>query len=178
MFKLRDFSGCKVTPEAYGIFTQWLSSLANGRVILCLEGGYNVNSIAYSMTMCTKALLADPMPAIQVSSRYNGVMQSCWETLRNVVSVQKKYWKSLKFDKRLPDFERTPVDILEVNFDQLNITPCDADDNSKSKGNSSPDAQSNSASAGPSTSRPSPDGSVRTLTDFLCENAQVCGRKG
>lgn len=43
--------GCKVTPEAYGVFTYWLSSLAAGRIILCLEGGYNVNSVAYAMTM-------------------------------------------------------------------------------------------------------------------------------
>lgn len=46
-----------LTPEIYGHFTHWLSSLANGKIILCLEGGYNVNSISHSMVMCTKALL-------------------------------------------------------------------------------------------------------------------------
>lgn len=45
-----------VTPEAYGYFTHWLSSLANGKIILYLEGGFNVNSISHAMTMCTKPL--------------------------------------------------------------------------------------------------------------------------
>lgn len=96
--------GCKVTPEAYGHFTHWLSSLANGRVIVCLEGGYNVNSISYAMTLCTKSLLGDPLPMLHVSQRYNGPNAACVESIRNVLSVQEKFWKSLKFNKKLPDF--------------------------------------------------------------------------
>lgn len=51
-----------MTPEAYGHLTHWLLPLAKGRVILSLEGGYNVRSISYAMTMCTKTLLGDPLP--------------------------------------------------------------------------------------------------------------------
>jgi histone deacetylase 6 len=166
--------GCKVTPEAYGVFTHWLSALANGRVILCLEGGYNVNSIAYSMTMCSKALLGDPMPALQISPRTSTAQASCWETLRNVIGVQKKYWKSLRFDKKLPAFARTPIDDLDVKFSvQMTLdAPTDAD-NCRSQADSSA-AGTPSASAGPSTSRSSGvAGSKQTLTDFLSENAEV-----
>lgn len=94
--------GCKVTPEAYGVFTHWLSSLAAGRIILCLEGGYNVNSVAYAMTMCTKALLGDPIPKLQNTQKVNA---SCIETIQNVLSVQEKYWKSLQFNQKLPNFD-------------------------------------------------------------------------
>ncbi|XP_062539549.1 histone deacetylase 6 isoform X1 [Armigeres subalbatus] len=97
--------GCKVTPEAYGYFTQWLSSLANGRVIVCLEGGYNVNSISHAMALCTKSLLGDPLPLLHLSSRYNGPNSACMDTLRNVLSVQEKFWKSLRFNKKLPSFK-------------------------------------------------------------------------
>lgn len=112
--------GCKVTPEAYGLFTHWISSLANGRVILCLEGGYNINSIAYAMTLCTKSLLGDPLPSLQMSishTRLSAVIyQSCIKTLRNCVGALQPYWKCLTFGKRLPkgsDKDKTTSLIME-----------------------------------------------------------------
>lgn len=100
--------GCKVTPEAFGHFTAWLSTLAAGRVILCLEGGYNVNSVAYAMTMCTKALLGDALPPLQTNGKAPNA--SCVETIQNVLSVQQKYWKSLRFNSRLPASAKTGID--------------------------------------------------------------------
>lgn len=32
---------------------------------MALEGGYNLNSISYSMTMCAKALVGDRLPPIK-----------------------------------------------------------------------------------------------------------------
>ena len=49
--------GCRVTPECYGHMTRLLSTLAGGRVVVALEGGYNLSSISYCMAMCTKARL-------------------------------------------------------------------------------------------------------------------------
>ncbi|GLH15011.1 Histone deacetylase Rpd3 [Gryllus bimaculatus] len=91
--------GCKVTPEAYGHLTHWLSALANGRVILSLEGGYNVTSISYAMTLCTKALLGDPLPMLQPRL---APCPSAVTTIKNVIRVHSKYWSSLKFDLALP----------------------------------------------------------------------------
>uniref|UniRef100_A0A1B0FCJ5 Histone deacetylase n=1 Tax=Glossina morsitans morsitans TaxID=37546 RepID=A0A1B0FCJ5_GLOMM len=97
--------GCKVTPEAYGLLTHWLSALANGRLVICLEGGYNVNSISYAMTMCTKSLLGDPLPPIQFTCSARcpptAAHLSSLETFRKCISVQQHYWKSLAFGKRL-----------------------------------------------------------------------------
>ncbi|KAK7495506.1 hypothetical protein BaRGS_00013204 [Batillaria attramentaria] len=60
---LGDFlGGYKVTPECYGHMTHMLSGLANGKVVLALEGGYNLNSISLSMATCTSVLLGDPCP--------------------------------------------------------------------------------------------------------------------
>lgn len=97
-----SISHCRVTPEAYGYFTHWLSSLANGKIILCFEGGYNVDSISRAMTMCTKALLGDPLPMLTTDE--NGLSTSCIETIQHVWSVQQMYWKSLRFNKKLPSF--------------------------------------------------------------------------
>lgn len=159
-----------VTPEAYGYFTHWLSSLANGKIILCLEGGYNVNSISHAMTMCTKALLGDPLPMLHTTGKAPSA--SCVETIQNVWSVHRKYWKSLRFDKKLPAYEslgensNTTVD--EV-IKQLDALTC-----------------SDEASSQPSTSKqfeiqPDPSSSAagssgekkQTLTEYLQENSDA-----
>ena len=93
------FSECKVSPELYGHLTHWLSSLANGRIILILEGGYNVNSISYAMTMCSKALLGDPLVMLQPRQIPN---LSAVTSIKNVLKTHQKYWSNLKFMVSLP----------------------------------------------------------------------------
>lgn len=87
----------RVTSELFGYLTYWLSSLANGRIILCLEGGFDLCSISH---MCAKALLGDSLPPLVYSSG-DGSEMYC-DTIRNVLSVQRNYWKCLKFSKKLP----------------------------------------------------------------------------
>ena len=55
---------CQVTPMAYARMTQFLSALAGGRLILALEGGYNLRSISECMTACAAALLGCPLPKL------------------------------------------------------------------------------------------------------------------
>ncbi|XP_045775789.1 histone deacetylase 6 isoform X1 [Maniola jurtina] len=92
--------GCKVSPECYGQMTHLLKGLAGGRIILCLEGGYNVTSISYAMTMCTKALLGDPI--LHYYEPKHTVHWSAVESINNVIKTHEKYWKSLKFHLALP----------------------------------------------------------------------------
>ncbi|CAM4624429.1 unnamed protein product, partial [Lepidochelys kempii] len=56
--------GCLVSPECYAPHDHLLLGLAGGRVVLVLEGGYNLVSISESMTMCTRTLLGDPLPEL------------------------------------------------------------------------------------------------------------------
>lgn len=51
----------------YGLMARWLQGLAGGRVVLALEGGYNVTSISYGFTMCSKALLGDPIAPVMAT---------------------------------------------------------------------------------------------------------------
>lgn len=153
-----------VTPEAYGYFTHWLSSLANGKIILCLEGGYNVNSISHAMTMCTKALLGDPLPMLHTTGKSPN--PSCIETIQNVLSVHQKYWKSLRFNKKLPSYD--VLDSLQINevTTQLNALTCSDDKNSKPSSSKQPEPQPGSSS---STSASSNE-KKQTLTEYLQEN--------
>ena len=54
--------GCSLTPAGYHRMTRRLMELAGGRVLVCLEGGYNLSSISASMAACVSALLGDEEP--------------------------------------------------------------------------------------------------------------------
>lgn len=91
--------GYMISPSGYAHMTHMLSSLANGRVILSLEGGYNLTSISHSMCMCTSVLLGDSCPSLQITKP----MDSAIKTIKNVCDVHKNYWKGLKFRVKIPD---------------------------------------------------------------------------
>ncbi|XP_061113820.1 histone deacetylase 6 isoform X1 [Conger conger] len=85
--------GYQVTPEGYAHLTHLLMSLAAGRVLLILEGGYNLTSISDSMSMCTSVLLGDlppslptlPPPQLKAEIAINSVLRThapYWSSLR------------------------------------------------------------------------------------------------
>lgn len=177
--------GCKVTPEAYGHFTHWLSSLANGRIVICLEGGYNVNSISHAMAMCTKALLGDPLPPLTPPTpRINA---SCIETIQNVLDVQQKYWKSLRFNKKLPNFRMSPekspspTDAVSIEFESMSVSSknecVDSDtpsnDGKTTKVDDDYGTPSTSSGLQQCSSTASQSASKQTLSDYLTDNLQV-----
>lgn len=85
--------------------THWLSSLANGRLVLTLEGGYNVNSISQAMTMCTKALLRDPLVAPEPHQQ---PCPSAVASIANCLETHRRYWPNLVFQKALPQEQILP----------------------------------------------------------------------
>ena len=74
--------------------THHLKSLANGKVVVALEGGYNLNSISLSMTMVTKALLGDPMPHL---APYKKPLESAIKTVSDTMKSIAPYWSCLKY---------------------------------------------------------------------------------
>lgn len=84
-----------MTPECYGHMTRLLTCLAGGKVVLVLEGGYDLTTLGYCVALCTKALLCDPLPPLQ---QHLSPCQSAVETLANVLSVHSKFWPILNFN--------------------------------------------------------------------------------
>jgi len=80
--------GYQVTPPMYGHMTYHLSALAEGRVVVALEGGYNLTSISESATHCAKALLGDPLPPIQPGQANASAVQ----TIKDVIGAQSLFW--------------------------------------------------------------------------------------
>merc|ERR1719483_547813 len=81
--------------------THQLAALAEGRLVIALEGGYNLTSISDSMVMCARAVVGDPLPTPNMCSE---VKQSAVDTVRNVILAQLPYWSCLEgMDTVLPD---------------------------------------------------------------------------
>ncbi|XP_042305149.1 histone deacetylase 6 [Sceloporus undulatus] len=95
--------GCLVTPECYAYMTHLLLGLAGGKVVVVLEGGYNLESISESMTMCTRSLLGDPPPTM---GRLKVPHPSALQSLACVASVHRKYWTSLRLEVPAPLWEK------------------------------------------------------------------------
>uniref|UniRef100_A0A8B9LD47 Protein deacetylase HDAC6 n=1 Tax=Astyanax mexicanus TaxID=7994 RepID=A0A8B9LD47_ASTMX len=83
----------QVTPEGYAHLTHQLLSLAAGRVLVILEGGYNLNSISESMAMCTSMLLGDAPPMLPDLPPPHA---SAAVTINNVLRAHAPYWRSLR----------------------------------------------------------------------------------
>lgn len=83
--------GCHVSPAGYGHMTHMLMSLAGGRVVACLEGGYNLRAISKSALAVTKVLMGEPPDRLPETKPTD----SGRDTVRMVATYQSKYWTSL-----------------------------------------------------------------------------------
>lgn len=58
--------GCDLTPAGYAYMTSRLMSLAGGRMVVALEGGYNLTSISRGMEAVCRVLLGQAPPPLQL----------------------------------------------------------------------------------------------------------------
>lgn len=61
-----ELGGCFVTPECYSQMTHSLMSLADGKVAVCLEGGYNLGAISRSALAVAKTLMGEPPSRLKI----------------------------------------------------------------------------------------------------------------
>ncbi|XP_063815975.1 histone deacetylase 5 isoform X2 [Pseudophryne corroboree] len=86
--------GYSVTAKCFGHLTTQLMSLAEGRVVMALEGGHDLTAICDASEACVSALLGME-PAL-----YDNVLQqrpsdNAVTTLERVIAIQSKHWSSL-----------------------------------------------------------------------------------
>ena len=83
--------GCKVTPAGYAHMTHMLMSLAHGRVAVCLEGGYNLDSISRSATAVARTLMGEPPERlVNTDPTITGV-----DDVKLVLRQQSRFWSCL-----------------------------------------------------------------------------------
>ncbi|GMI99538.1 histone deacetylase 15 [Hibiscus trionum] len=83
---------CDVTPVGYAQMTHMLSTLSGGKLLVILEGGYNLRSISSSATSVIKVLLGESHecePENVVPSKAG------LQTVLEVLKIQMNYWPNL-----------------------------------------------------------------------------------
>lgn len=86
-----ELGGCFVTPTCYAHMTHMLMTLANGKVAVCLEGGYNFRSISKSALAVTKTLMGDPPDRLH--STFPSKLATT--TVRRVMMIQSQFWSCM-----------------------------------------------------------------------------------
>lgn len=87
-----DLGECKVTPAGFAHMTHLLASVADGKCVLALEGGYNLDAIANSAVACTQTLLGELPPRMgQLTAS-----SSATEVVALVSREQSRYWSSIR----------------------------------------------------------------------------------
>ena len=82
--------GMRVSPGGYAALTERLLSLADGRVVLALEGGYNLDAIARSAAACLRVLLGEESP-----NDFGSVSPAGARKIEETIEVQREFWKGL-----------------------------------------------------------------------------------
>jgi histone deacetylase 6 len=85
--------GCFVTPACYAHMTHMLMRLAKGKMTVCLEGGYNLRSIARSALAVTRTLMLQPPD--RLAEDLGEPKLSAIQVVEQVKREHSKYWKSL-----------------------------------------------------------------------------------
>ncbi|OAD07965.1 hypothetical protein MUCCIDRAFT_158210 [Mucor lusitanicus CBS 277.49] len=93
-----NLGGYNVTPKGFSLMTKIVcdlaSELCNGRLILSLEGGYELESLANSATASMAQLLSNDT---SFKHSLNGIKPNLGaiESFRTIVDIQKQYWPCL-----------------------------------------------------------------------------------
>ncbi len=83
--------GMRLTPNGYAAMTERVASLAQGRVVLALEGGYNLNAIAAAAAACTRVLLGEHLAELD-AGRPDAVAE---RVIRQTLDAHRPYWPGL-----------------------------------------------------------------------------------
>ena len=84
----------RVTPNGFAAMTARLRALDGGRLLLALEGGYNLDAIAASAAACLRVLLGEdePVPADRPEERLSPQAERALDRVRR---AQAPFWREL-----------------------------------------------------------------------------------
>ncbi|XP_022309887.2 histone deacetylase 4-like isoform X7 [Crassostrea virginica] len=84
--------GYNVSSACFGHMTRELMSLADGKLVLALEGGYDLPAICDATELCIKALLGDELPPVKEEELCRAPCKPGQETLEETIKIQGKHW--------------------------------------------------------------------------------------
>ncbi|KAM3180483.1 hypothetical protein ACTXT7_016200 [Hymenolepis weldensis] len=140
-----NLGGYNVSPAAFGWMTRLLTNyeIAGGRIALCLEGGYELNSLCDCTEACIRALIratyertsglqdAPLLNRLSDSERSRKPYPAALETLKQVARLHSPYWKCLSIveitnapaDTWLPGNEEEEIAIIQPTVKYPTVNP-------------------------------------------------------
>ncbi|KAG8099434.1 hypothetical protein GUJ93_ZPchr0013g36706 [Zizania palustris] len=115
--------GCCITPNGYSMLLTKLLGFAQGRIVMALEGGYNLRSIANSVTACAKVLLGDKFT---IGTPEMQPFESTWRIIQEVRDELKTCWPILS--SKLPEnvslrSRPSQTEVKKLFFSMFGLTP-------------------------------------------------------
>ena len=99
-----------------------LMPLAEGKIVLALEGGYNLESTAKSALACVKVLMGEPPGPLDPWKTYPS--EPTIRVVNKVLAVQSQYWKCCRPETATIDGASPPPERLNGT---RNLSPADED---------------------------------------------------
>ncbi|KAL7031182.1 hypothetical protein ACKWTF_006926 [Chironomus riparius] len=88
--------GYVVSPACFGHLTRELMQLAGGKVVMALEGGYDLPAICDSVQECVRGLLGDEPAPLSESELSRPPCSNAVETLQKTIAIQMTHWPCVK----------------------------------------------------------------------------------
>ncbi|XP_032160392.1 histone deacetylase 9 isoform X7 [Mustela erminea] len=88
--------GYKVTAKCFGHLTKQLMTLADGHVVLALEGGHDLTAICDASEACVNALLGNELEPLAEDILHQTPNMNAVVSLQKIIEIQSKYWKSVR----------------------------------------------------------------------------------
>lgn len=108
---------CCVSPHGFAVMLNKLLEFAGGKIVMALEGGYCLDSIANSVQACIEVLLQQK-PIIGSSEAYP--FESTWRVIHAVREKLSSYWQSLA--------ERLPEKVTNMSNPYIQVISSDSED--------------------------------------------------
>jgi len=82
-----------VTAECFAFMTQELGRLAEGRIVLALEGGHHLVSLSQACEMCVRSLLGEQITHLPAKSLKCAPNKFAVKAIEECMAVHRKYWQ-------------------------------------------------------------------------------------
>ncbi|XP_057193828.1 histone deacetylase 7 isoform X1 [Triplophysa rosa] len=88
--------GYKVSAKCFGFLTRKLMELAEGRVVLVLEGGFDLTTLCDASQACVGALLGNEPEPLAEEELLRRPCDNAVRSLEELLRVQSQYWGSVR----------------------------------------------------------------------------------
>ncbi|XP_075463491.1 histone deacetylase 4 isoform X2 [Ascaphus truei] len=87
--------GYRVSAKCFGYLTKQLMGLAEGRIILALEGGHDLTAICDASESCVSTLLGNELEPLSESVLQQSPNSNAVSSMEKVIQIHSEYWSCL-----------------------------------------------------------------------------------